>query len=228
MSQKQKRAIRDTTLYQILWFLALFLVCFLFVWLKEFSHCLLMKECAPPLIGVQIINSLRGSFQTSPKAITFHRIIKAFPEGRDSKFVLNLQEEDKHCQDFDEFGVNNCHFSWSDHAVGDYWVELPQVLDESASIQANLLLEGHIPYTINCALCGQPCEVGLKLIDFQYSFHMPPCPVDLSNRTQDFHYALWSHSPTEGLITIPIEGTVIVFSSPNEKLAEFDVFGTIR
>jgi hypothetical protein len=196
--------------------------------LKEFCHSFFRNGVNLPIFNIYRRAS-RGygwSLDRSPDGISFHRIIGTFPEN--SQFLLELEDRSSHCRVYDEFGVNDCHFNWNDKAVGNFSTAISKVLDESSSIEAQLVLEGRIPYKLNCALCGQPCEVGLPIIHFKYTFRMPDCPVDLRNHFQDFQYQLWSHSPTDGLISVSLEGTAIVYSAPEEILAEFEVVGTIR
>jgi hypothetical protein len=197
--------------------------------LKEFCQSMFRNRVKVSIFNVYR-KSARGkgssTLDRSSNGVSFHRVIGTFPEK--SQFLLELEESSSHCQVYDEFGVNDCHFNWKEAAIGNFSTSISKMLDESSSISAHLVLEGHIPYKFNCALCGQPCEVGLPLIDFKYTFRMPDCPVDLSNHFQDFHYHLWSHSPTDGLVSISLEGTAIVYSGPEEILAEFEVVGTIR
>jgi hypothetical protein len=170
----------------------------------------------------------QNSVRSSPRGVSFQYVVNKFPSGNNSNFTLNIQGKDTHCKKHDGFGDNDCHFDWSEEAVGMYSVAMPRLLDESARIKAKVVLENHVSHSFDCALCGQPCDVGLPLIHFDYQFQMPPCPVDLRNYTQEFKYSLWKHSPTEGFVTIPLEANVEVYSSPGNLLAEFEVSGTIR
>ncbi|KAG7368382.1 hypothetical protein IV203_031125 [Nitzschia inconspicua] len=218
---------QQSVVFQIVAFLFLFALCLQFMAFKKFCHSLVQYEFHSSFFNAyKTALRGRGSIERSPKGVSFHRVISSFPE--DSKFVLELQNSDTHCKVSDEFGVNDCHFNWKEQAEGNFSTAISTVLDESSSIEAHLIVEGHIPYKLSCALCGQPCEIGLPIINFKYTFRMPDCPVDLRNHFQDFQYQLWSHSPTDGVVSVSLEGTAIVYSSPEEKLAEFQVEGTIR
>jgi hypothetical protein len=197
--------------------------------MKEFCGSLFRRHNKTDLISLTMVRPLLSGTeidQSSPKGVSFHRIISTFPD--DGSFLLELNDADSNCQVTDKFGVNFCHVNWKDQVFGNFSTRIGQVLDESSTIEADVMVEGHIPYKIQCALCGQPCEIRLPLINFKYSFHMPPCPVDLRDHFQDFQYQLWSHSPTEGLVSMSLDASVVVYSSPDEKLAEFEVLGTIR
>jgi hypothetical protein len=196
--------------------------------MKDFCYSLFRHEFKTPIFNIYRRPSLGGgsSIDRSTKGVSFHRVIGTFPEK--SQFLLELEDSSSHCQVYDEFGVNDCHFNWKEEAVGNFSTAISTVLDESSSIDVHLVLEGHIPYQVNCALCGQPCDVVVPVINFKYTFRMPDCPVDLKDHFQDFHYRLWSHSPTDGMISLSLEGTAIVYSAPKEILAEFEIIGTIR
>jgi hypothetical protein len=196
--------------------------------LKEFCHSLLWNGVKLPSFDIYRKTTRREKtyLDRSANGVSFHRIIGTFPEH--SQFLLELEDSSNHCHDYDEFGSNDCHFNWQEEAIGNFSTAISKVLDETSFIEAHVLLEGHIPYKLHCALCGQPCEVGLPIIDFKYTFRMPACPVELTNHFQDFRFQLWSHSPTDGLVSISLEGSAIVYSAPTEILAEFEVVGTIR
>jgi hypothetical protein len=218
---------QQSVVFQILAFFVLFGLCVKFMALKEFCHAFLQHDFHFSFLTTHGPALRGGLFNArSPKGISFHRVIGKFPE--DSQFLLQLEENSTHCQVYDDFGVNDCHFNWKEEAVGNFSTAISTVLDESSFVEAHLVLEGHIPYKLSCALCGQPCEVGLPVIDFKYTFRMPDCPVDLRNHFQDFQYQLWSHSPTEGMVSISLEATATVYSAPGVQLAEFEVKGTIR
>jgi hypothetical protein len=217
-------------MYQLIAFGFLFLMSFQLMKAKEFCHSLFDTNLNSPLLHMYraaFHPRFQGeSLQLSKKGVSFHRVITNFPDN--SEFLLSFEKEESYCEAIDEFGANNCHFNWREEVVGNFSTAISQQLDEESSLQADLVLEGHIPYRINCALCGQPCKIGLPIIHFEYSLHMPPCPVDLSNHSQDFHYQLWKHSPTEGMVSISVEGNAVVYSSPGKKLAEFEVSGAIQ
>lgn len=217
---------QQSVVFQIVAFLFLFGLCIQFMALKSFCHSLFQHEYRLPILnGYE--GSLRGgdAVERSPKGVSFHRVISTFPG--DSKFVLELEDSDKHCKMTDFFGVNDCHYNWKEEAAGNYSTTISTVLDKESYIEAHLTLDG-IPYKLHCSLCGQPCEIGLPVIDFTYTFKMPDCPVDLRNHFQDFEYQLWSHSPTEGVVVVSLEGNATVYSAPNKILAAFEVEGTIR
>ncbi|KAL3941002.1 MAG: hypothetical protein SGARI_000756, partial [Bacillariaceae sp.] len=193
--------------------------------MKDFCHSLLQLNFNANILRASNSLLLRRpeeqTLQSSPKGVSFHRVITDFPEN--SEFFLSFEKQETWCQANDIYGANDCHFDWNDDVVGNFSTAIPQMLDESSSLHADLVLEGHIPYTIDCALCGEPCKLEVPLIHFEYSLQMPDCPVDLSVHAQDFDFQLWKHSPTEGLVSVSVEGNAVVYSAPGQKMAEFQV-----
>ena len=223
---------QHSIVYQFFAFALLFAMSFQFMRMKDFCHSIFRFDFnihIPRLHQSVVPQQPQESVPvplSSPKGVSFHRIITSFPEN--AEFLLNFDQQETYCAATDEYGANDCDFGWGTDVVGNYTSKIPQILDEGSSLHADLVLEGHIPYHLDCALCGQPCELKVPLIHFEYSLKMPPCPLDLTDHSQGFNYQLWKHSPTEGLLTVSVEGTATVFSSPGEKLADFQISGAIR
>jgi hypothetical protein len=36
---------------------------------------------------------------------------------------------------------------------------------------------GKVPWRFTCSMCGEDCEMKIPVIDFDFSFPMPPCPI---------------------------------------------------
>ena len=216
---------QHSIVYQLVAFLCLFAMSFQFLKMKEFCHSMFKLNFRPSTVHHQQL--VREPSVSAPKGVSFHRVITSFPEN--AEFLLYFEQQESWCAATDQYGANDCHFEWNDDVKGNFVAKFPQILDEQSSFHADLILEGHIPYHIDCAMCGQPCKLELPLIHFEYDLAMPDCPVDLSNSFfSDFDYQLWKHSPSEGLVTVSLEGTATVYSSPGQELAQFQVSGSIR
>jgi hypothetical protein len=91
-------------------------------------------------------------------------------------------------------------------------------------------VDDKIPWSFTCKLCGEDCVLEVPVIQVTHVLKMPPCPVQPRERHHGIQYNLWERSPSGGLISTHIEGTVRVIqgsSSDDSGNGDGDGGGTI-
>jgi hypothetical protein len=145
--------------------------------------------------------------------VFFSRTLSNLPS--DSSFALNFSQY--HCQERDGYGDDHCHYDWGEDVVLEYYVVLPhiQLLWSSARAVGQFLIDGKLPWSFECPLCGQDCVLKVPVVDLTYTYKMPACPIVLP-RAKESHtmtFSLWKDSPTHGWISTRLEGTVVVYKN---------------
>lgn len=133
------------------------------------------------------------------------------------------------CTGHDVYGSNDCHLEWSSVVTVNYTVQVNSTIDEGDTLEGHFTLDRFLPWKFSCPLCGKDCELQFPILPLNYTIVMPPCPVPPHSVTHTLEHHLWEHSPTKGLVTTHLEGTVhLIRGSTQESIAEFGVSVTVR
>jgi len=170
--------------------------------------------------------SLRWRLQ-SRKGLSFRRYVDVFPLSPNASASIYL---DRGCQDHDGYGDDNCHFNWGTTIKGNYTIRLGQPLEAEDYMDGHLKFDDTLHYHFKCAMCGQDCNLQLPVIKANITIPMDEeCPVKDRPRTLHINKTLWKYSPSDGLITTKVEGTVyIIQGRTGDTLVEFRLQGSLR
>ncbi len=141
---------------------------------------------------------------------------------------LDNKAEDP-CTNHDVYGANDCHLQWSSVVTVNYTVQVNSTIVEGDTLEGHFTLDRFLPWKFSCPLCGKDCELQFPILPLNYTIVMPPCPIPPHSVSHILEHHLWEHSPTEGVVTTHLEGTVHLFrGSTQESIAEFSVTVTVR
>merc|ERR1712216_111540 len=114
---------------------------------------------------------------------------------------------DKGCTSTDANGSNACTWSWGD-TIG---VTLNATIasDVSAgSIEIDAKIDGFIPFSKKCAVCGTDCVITIPVVKKTITIHMPPCPIKAGPYNAGTSFKLPGSDPIP--VKTSISGTVKV------------------
>mmetsp|Transcript_27025 Transcript_27025/g.56597 ORF Transcript_27025/g.56597 Transcript_27025/m.56597 type:complete len:247 (-) Transcript_27025:1220-1960(-) len=159
--------------------------------------------------------------------VSFRRTMDIFPSNATA--IVHIDPPSL-CQEFDEYGVNDCHFPWGTDIHGNYTVRPGSPLGADDYLDGHLKLDGALPYHFRCPICGQDCQLQIPIVGANITIPMAPdCPVADKKHTLHIIGKLWNYSPTDGFITTKIEGNVsLVQGSTDAILVAFRLEGAIR
>ena len=75
-----------------------------------------------------------------------------------------------------------------------------------------------IPWSFECAACGEVCEIEVPIIGFEVSFDMPDCPIQAGEYDFSSTFTLPANSPTSGT-EIGVEGDVSLRAANDQEVA---------
>lgn len=126
------------------------------------------------------------------------------------------------CQTNDSYGDSSCQYQWGESIVANYTLQLGEKLDEGDVLKANLKVDHLVPYSFICAVCGSDCVLKVPVVDLQWSFPTPACPIDTNLIIDSFREDLGKTSPTDG-IPVHVEGGVHIVRESGDIAAAFSV-----
>lgn len=194
----------------------------------------------------QVINDA----SSIPDGIAFNRTI-SYLSSADS---LKLHFDPKYCKETDVYGENDCHYNWGERVALNYAVFANESLDENAyiegsfkvnklvltedsfvSLSLNVILTNNLisqvamlPWHFTCAVCGQDCKAKAPIVILDFDIPMPPCPIDPIVYADNVAFQLPDLSPTEGLVAVPLQGEVVLYSKAQEVLVSVSIHSTVK
>lgn len=150
--------------------------------------------------------------------IGFKRKITQVEDGA----TFYLQFSGGTCAGNDTYGDSSCQYQWGESIIANYTLQLGEKLDEGDVLKANLKVDHLVPYSFTCAVCGSDCVLKVPVVDLQWSFPTPDCPIDTNLIIDSFREDLGKTSPTDG-IPVHVEGGLHIIRESGDIAAAFSV-----
>jgi hypothetical protein len=150
--------------------------------------------------------------------IGFKRTIEQVEDGA----TFFLQFSGGACDAKDAYGDSACQYQWGESLVANYTLQLGEKLDQEDVLKANLKVDHLVPYSFTCAVCGSDCVLKVPVVNLQWSFPTPDCPIDTNLIIDSFREDLGKTSPTDG-IPVHVEGGVHIIRESSGIAAAFSV-----
>lgn len=132
--------------------------------------------------------------------VKFSRTVSKFNDGT---FNLNFKSG---CKGKDKFGDKACGFDWGQVVEGTVAGSLNEDLNADSKVHLHVRLDGFIPFSLSCPVCGGKCGFEIPIIGKRIDIPLPPCPIKAGKIGQPFTITLPEKCPTEVLTTLA--GTV--------------------
>lgn len=114
-----------------------------------------------------------------------------------------------HCNTADQFGGNDCHYSWGDAIKIQYDGSVHQDLGTDMYIEMSLKVDNLIHHTQTCPICGDdPCTISIEGIPKSWSIALPKCPITPDVVSGEIEAKLPDKNPIPSLLS-GSSGTVI-------------------
>ena len=124
------------------------------------------------------------------------------------------------CARADAYGSNDCTLAWGSSNTANYSIALTAPIT-GGTFDIDLKLDGIIPFTASCPLCGANCSLTIPIIKTPISFKMPDCPITAHSLANITSFTLPATSPVAGKVSIA--GTISAKNTDGTSLGSIEI-----
>eukprot|EP01060_Flectonema_neradi_P038731 TRINITY_DN8232_c0_g1_i1.p1 TRINITY_DN8232_c0_g1~~TRINITY_DN8232_c0_g1_i1.p1 ORF type:complete len:194 (+),score=72.97 TRINITY_DN8232_c0_g1_i1:66-584(+) len=129
------------------------------------------------------------------------------------------------CTGHDMYGSNNCDLKWGTNYTGTINAVLPEAITTGATVDVDMKIDGFVPFTASCPLCGANCSFTVPIVKKDVNVAMPPCPLVAAGTYKNSTViALPTTSPIP--VKVSFKGTVTAKDAAGKVLIAAEIEGS--
>jgi hypothetical protein len=165
-----------------------------------------------------LVAGIVGAAAVLGGGVSFSRTVKAI-NGAQGSVIF-----DKGCSSKDDYGSNDCSWSWGDSIGIDYSVALQEDIT-SGTIALDLKVDNIIPFNANCPACGANCTVTVPIVKKTITFALPPCPIKAASFKNSTQFTLPAKNPLG--LGVNVKGSATITDQNNKQVIALDITAAV-
>ena len=126
---------------------------------------------------------------------------------------------DQGCKTTDDFGSNNCDWSWGNLISGSLTSKLGHDLEAGSTFSLNFKVNKVIKWEFTCPACDANCTTTIPVVDEEVTFPLPPCPIKAFQIVEQlFNTTLPAESPSP--VKVTAAGDIVITDSAGTNIID--------
>ena len=166
----------------------------------------------------------QGDFRSSSNGISFSRNVDILTNDLNH---VKFNFDQGHCDSTDDYGDNNCHYSWGETMNLNLHIDLQQPFTMNDTIHASLTVDYFVSWEVDCKICGEDCIMTVPVVKYDIHIPMPDCPMGTDDIPTMLELPVGDTSPFEG-IPLHIQGDLIIKRNEDVEIAKSHIVVDVK